>query len=97
MGAGKLVSTPGGIQSVSLMRFMQPTITIHAGETVEWDSSDVSGHTITFGQEPPNYGVTFPSPGNYRLVCLIHTNMTGLVHVLPPSEHVRRKSGLLTA
>lgn len=36
------------------MRFMQPSITIHAGETVEWDSLDVSGHTITVGTEPPN-------------------------------------------
>jgi plastocyanin len=53
-GTGELVSTPGGIQSVSLMRFMQPSIMIHAGQTVEWHSSDVTGHTITFGQEPPN-------------------------------------------
>jgi plastocyanin len=53
-GAGEIVSTPGGIQSVSVMRFMQPRITIHVGDTVEWDSSDVSGHTITFGQEPDN-------------------------------------------
>ena len=54
VGTGEIVSTTGGIQSVSVMRFMQPSITIHAGETVEWDSSDVSGHTITFGQEPPS-------------------------------------------
>jgi plastocyanin len=53
-GTGELVSTPGGIESVSLMRFMRPTITIRAGETVEWASSDVSGHTITFGKEPTN-------------------------------------------
>jgi plastocyanin len=26
--------------------------------------------------------VTFPNPGNYKLVCLIHTNMAGTVHVL---------------
>lgn len=51
-GTGEVVSTPGGAQSVSMMRFMQPSITIHAGETVEWDSSDVSGHSITFGAEP---------------------------------------------
>ncbi len=61
-GTGELVSTPGGIQSASLMRFMQPSITIHAGETVEWDSSDVSGHTVTFGQEPANGNVTPQTP-----------------------------------
>ena len=63
-GTGELVSTPGGIQSVSVMRFMQPSITIHAGETVEWHSSDVSGHTVTFGQEPPNVTPQTPPSGN---------------------------------
>jgi plastocyanin len=63
-GTGELVSTTGGIQSVSVMRFMQPSITIHAGETVEWDSSDVSGHTITFGQEPPNVTPATPPSAN---------------------------------
>ncbi|HVH85685.1 MAG TPA: hypothetical protein VM912_03120, partial [Terriglobales bacterium] len=47
-GTGEAVSTAGGINSVSVMRFMQPSITIRAGETVEWDTLDVSGHTITF-------------------------------------------------
>lgn len=63
-GTGELVSTPGGIQSVSLMRFMQPSITIHAGQTVEWYSSDVTGHTITFGQEPPNVTPQTPPSAN---------------------------------
>ena len=63
-GTGELVSTPGGIQSVSVMRFMQPNITIHAGETVEWHSSDVSGHTVTFGQEPPNVTPQTPPSAN---------------------------------
>jgi plastocyanin len=63
-GTGELVSTTGGIQSVSVMRFMQPSITIHAGETVEWDSLDVTGHTITFGQEPPNVTPQTPPSAN---------------------------------
>lgn len=64
VASGEIVSTPGGIQSVSLMRFMQPSITIHAGQTVEWSSSDVSGHTITFGQEPPNVTPSTPPSAN---------------------------------
>lgn len=64
VGTGEIVSNPGGIQSVSLMRFMRPTITIHAGETVDWDSSDVSGHTITFGQEPLNVTPQTPPSAN---------------------------------
>jgi plastocyanin len=31
------------------------------------------------------YTVTFPTAGNYKLVCLVHANMNGAVHVLPAS------------
>ncbi len=31
------------------------------------------------------FSVTFPKRGNYRLVCLVHSNMTGVVHVLDAS------------
>ncbi|GAA0715433.1 cupredoxin domain-containing protein [Dokdonella soli] len=36
----------------------------------------VKGHTYT---------VNFPSTGNFKLVCLVHGDMTGTVHVLDPS------------
>jgi plastocyanin len=36
----------------------------------------VSGQTFT---------VTFPSVGNFKLVCLVHSDMTGVVHVLDTS------------
>jgi plastocyanin len=32
------------------------------------------------------YTVTFPTAGNFKLVCLVHSNMTGAVHVLAGSE-----------
>src|SRR5215468_8336167 len=32
------------------------------------------------------YTVTFPTAGNFKLVCLVHNNMTGAVHVLGRSE-----------
>ena len=64
VATGEAVSTPGGINSVTVMRFMQPSITIHAGETVEWHSMDVSGHTITFGVEPPNTTPQTPPSAN---------------------------------
>jgi plastocyanin len=37
------------------------------------DSAFVKGATFT---------VNFPEPGNFKLVCLFHENMTGVVHVL---------------
>ena len=31
------------------------------------------------------YSVTFPTAGNYKMVCLVHANMNGAIHVLPVS------------
>jgi plastocyanin len=42
--------------------------------------SCVNSDILTAGQ---SYTVTFPNAGNYKLVCLIHRDMTGAVHVLP--------------
>ena len=54
VGIGKIVATPGGSSTVSIMRFFHPTITIHAGDTVTWSNNDpVTPHTVTFGTEPP--------------------------------------------
>src|SRR5262245_14868547 len=43
----------------------------------------VNSGTRVIGQ---SYTVSFPVAGNYRLVCLVHANMTGTIHVLNPSE-----------
>jgi plastocyanin len=34
---------------------------------------------------PPSYSVTFPAPGNFKFVCLVHADMTGVVHVVDAS------------
>ena len=34
----------------------------------------------------PTYTVNFPATGNFKFVCLIHADMTGVVHVLDASE-----------
>jgi plastocyanin len=35
--------------------------------------------------EPASFTVMFPRAGNFKLVCLVHNNMTGIVHVLSSS------------
>lgn len=37
---------------------------------------------ITVGPGLQSYSVTFPTAGNYKLVCLIHPDMQGTIHVL---------------
>lgn len=39
-------------------------------------------NTIT----PPSYSVTFPTAGNFKFVCLIHADMTGVVHVVDAAQ-----------
>ncbi|HYT31746.1 MAG TPA: plastocyanin/azurin family copper-binding protein [Thermoanaerobaculia bacterium] len=34
----------------------------------------------------PTYSVHFPAPGNFKFVCLLHADMTGVVHVLNLSD-----------
>src|SRR5678815_2254304 len=36
--------------------------------------------------EGQTYTVNFPTAGNFKVVCLVHPNMTGAVHVLEQSE-----------
>jgi len=62
VGAGKTLATGGGHNTISLMRFVQPELVIHAGRTVEWTNDDPSmPHTITFGTEPQD---PFPPSNN---------------------------------
>ena len=35
-GTGEIVATPGGQQTLSVVRFLQHTTVIHVGQTVEW-------------------------------------------------------------
>ena len=57
------------------------------GTTV--DGSDFDGSSCVTSSELVNgrtYKVNFPAAGNFKLVCLVHANMTGVVHVLKTAE-----------
>ena len=68
-GAGEIVATAGGSQTVSVMRFLHATQLVRVGDTVEWTNSDpVTPHTITLGVEPldlmdPSSNVTVEADG----------------------------------
>ena len=69
VGDGEVTATAGGTSTASLMRFTEDTITIHRGDTIEWDNNDpATPHTITFGTEPldpmpPSGNVTTDADG----------------------------------
>jgi plastocyanin len=57
-----MAATGAGFQSLSIVRFLNGKIEIHAGDTVEWTNLDPAmPHTVTFGVEPGNPG---PPSGN---------------------------------
>lgn len=85
-GIGETSSNAGGYQTSSLVRFVNGTITIHAGETVEWTNHDpIEPHTITFGPEsddpqnpfPPGPNVTIDPDGALHAIL---TSPSDIVH-----------------
>lgn len=60
-----------------------PSPNPYNGGSATYDASAcVSSGALDGGTAPSTFTVTFTNPGNYKFVCLIHTNMYGTVHVL---------------
>ena len=80
-GYGEITATPGGQEALAVVRFIDGTVEVHAGDTVEWANADpILPHTITFGVEPadlfdpscsPSCSVTLDSDG------ALHATITG--------------------
>ncbi len=89
VGAGKTLANGGGHNTISLMRFVQPELVIHAGATVEWTNDDPSmPHTITFGTEP---GDPFPPSPN------VSTDADGALHATVSSTADSVHSGFIVS
>jgi plastocyanin len=94
-GFGEIAATAGGQEALSVVRFIDGTVQIHAGDTVEWSNLDpIIAHTITFGTEPadlfdPSCG---PSPS-----CVVSTDSDGALHatITGPGQNVH--SGFILA
>ena len=92
-GVGEIAATAGGQQSFSLVRFINGTVTIHAGETVEWTNLDAEiGHTITFGTVPQDLIDPSCSPN-----CVVSTDPDGALHVTITNTQQNVHSGLIAA
>jgi plastocyanin len=92
-GVGEIAATAGGQQSFSLVRFINDTVTIHAGDTVEWTNLDPEiGHTITFGTVPQDLFDPSCSPN-----CVVSTAPDGTLHATITSTQQNVHSGLIAA
>ena len=92
-GIGEIAASAGGQQSFSLVRFVNGTVTIHVGDTVEWTNLDPEiGHTITFGTVPQDVIDPSCSPG-----CVVSTDPDGTPHARITSTEQNVHSGLIAA
>jgi plastocyanin len=90
VGVGEISATAGGSQTLSVVRFIDDKIYIHAGQTVEWNNHDpVTPHTVTFGTEPAN--ILGPPVGH------ITTDPDGALHATISSSADSVHSGLIVA
>jgi plastocyanin len=99
--AGIAHSTPGTVTSaprtaqkgdaqvrIANFTFSPATVTIRAGQTVEWANRDVVAHTVDLSGVISNvlnrgdtYTQRFTAPGTYPYICSIHPFMHGTVVV----------------
>jgi len=92
-GIGEIVATGGGSDTVSVMRFLQGSIYVRVGDTVEWTNLDpVTPHTVTFGflMEPAP-----PQPPAPAGVVTLDSDGARHADVNSPTEDVH--SGFLVA
>jgi plastocyanin len=88
-GIGEMAATGAGFQSLSVVRFLNQTIQIHAGDTVEWTNLDPAlPHTITFGTPPANPG---PPSAN------VTVDADGALHATITSTGDNVHSGIIVA
>jgi plastocyanin len=90
-GIGEMNGTGAGFQSLSVVRFLNGTIEVHKGDTIEWTDLDPAmPHTITFGTEPANPG---PPSGNVPLT----PDADGVLHATISSQMDNVHSGIIVA
>ncbi|HEU5410634.1 MAG TPA: plastocyanin/azurin family copper-binding protein [Candidatus Acidoferrales bacterium] len=94
-GVGEINATPAGYQTASKVRFINGTLTIHVGETVEWSNHDpLEPHTITFGfgnSDPadefdPTPNVTIDADGALHAIISLPTDQVSSGFLAQPLE-----------
>ena len=88
-GHGEVTATPGGHDSLAVVRFTNHVMHIRVGQTVEWSNADPGlPHTVTFGTQPAN-----PIPPSANVT----VDPDGALHATIHSPWQNAHSGLLVA
>ena len=91
--AGDIVTWRFDVDEIHTVTFIPDS---GPGHPSRWHPLGLSTSTATFDNsntesspalvKGSTFTVTFPTIGNFKLVCLVHPNMTGVVHVLETTE-----------
>jgi plastocyanin len=88
-GVGEMAATAAGFQSLSVVRFLNGSIQVEPGDTVEWSNLDPAlPHTVTFGPDPANPG---PPSAN------VFMDADGALHAIVTSPADNVHSGIFVA
>ena len=76
--------------------YVPATLTVGPGQIVTWVNQDTVDHTVSSSLSTgphsnvmlpgDRYSFTFDSPGTFNYFCMLHTNMTGTVTVVPTAS-----------
>jgi plastocyanin len=73
------------------LAYSAPSVTVHAGDTIEWINKDIVDHNVTEKQHAlwdvsmapgKSAKVVMKTPGSYTYYCRYHPNMTASVTVV---------------
>ena len=91
--AGDSITWTFAVDEIHTVSFLQPAqirppFAVGCPGTTPNDSSFNGSTCVNSGPltTPSSFTVMFPTAGNFKLVCLVHENMTGVVHVLDSSQ-----------
>lgn len=91
--AGDSITWTFAVDEFHTVSFLQPAqirppFAVGCPGTTPNDSSFNGSTCVNSGPltTPGSFTVMFPTAGNFKLVCLVHENMTGVVHVLDSSQ-----------
>ena len=89
---------PAAVVHIENFAYHAASVTVHAGDSVEFVNDDDEAHTVTAGDKSYDSGGldthdtwihVFTKPGTYSYFCALHPYMKAVVIVLPATANAQ--------